>query len=259
MSGVQKFNHEVTTELAGLIPEWDGTMPQGQMCQRPDGLVRDNLGTCRNEAKVGIPYARWDKTALENDSDTPSSIEFHYLCEECATECEAEDEMIGSYFEACEERFPEFVPCIIEPHISRLMNEEVTIDELVLEQYADLVGDGVEAPCLDCGNGVWGDRGVDPRWLPEQHKFTGYVLKDSVWEETGLRRTGNPMFGVPPQILCIECAQVRIGRELTLDDFKVQAMNFQSNGVIDYLFPGQNDRREWADEEIRLAFEPGES
>ena len=124
----------------GLIPEWDGTMPQGQMCQRPDGFVRDNLGTCRNEAKVGIPYAMWDKTALENDSDTPSSIEFHYLCEECATECEAEDEMIDSYFEAWEERFPEFGPSIIEPHISRLMNEEVTIDELVLEQYTDLVG-----------------------------------------------------------------------------------------------------------------------
>ena len=122
-----------------LIPDWDGTMPQGQMCQRPDGLVRDNLGTCGNEAQEGIPYARWDKTALENESDTPSSIEFHYFCEECATECEAEDEMIGSYYEACEERFPEFWPSIIEPHISRLMNEEVTIDELVLEQYTDLV------------------------------------------------------------------------------------------------------------------------
>ena len=114
---------------------------------------------------------------------------------------------------------------------------------------------GSAGPCLDCGNGVWDDWGVDPRELPEQHKFTGYVLEDSVWEETGLRRAGNPMFGVPPQILCIECAQVRIGRELTLGDFKDLAMNFQSNGAIDLLFPDQNDRRERADEEIRLSWE----
>ncbi len=113
----------------------------------------------------------------------------------------------------------------------------------------------IEGPCLDCGNGVWSDHGVDPRKLPEQHKFTGYVLKNSVWLETGLRMSGSPRFGVPPQILCIGCAQVRIGRELTLGDFKGLAMNFQSNGGIDLLFPDQNDRREWADEVIRLSWE----
>ena len=133
------INDECDEWHPGIIPEWDGTMPQGQMCQRPDGFVRDNLGTCGNEAQVGSPYARWDKTAIENDSDTPSSIEFHYFCEECFAEKEAEDEMMGAYFEACEEMFPEFWAGINEPNISRLMNGEVTIYDLAIEEHADLV------------------------------------------------------------------------------------------------------------------------
>ena len=133
-------NDECDEWHPGLIPEWDGTMPQGQMCQRPDGFARDNLGTCGNEAQVGSPYARWDKTAIENDSDTPSSIEFHYFCEECFAEKEAEDEMMGAYFEACEEMFPEFWAGINEPNISRLMNGEVTIYDLAIEEHIDTVG-----------------------------------------------------------------------------------------------------------------------
>ena len=133
-------NDECDEWHLGLIPEWDGTMPQGQMCQRPDGFARDNLGTCGNEAQVGSPYARWDETALENDSDTPSSIEFHYFCEECFAEKEAEDEMIGAYYEACEEMFPEFWAGINEPNISRLMNGEVTIYNLAIEEHIDTVG-----------------------------------------------------------------------------------------------------------------------
>ena len=109
------------------------------MCQRPDGFARDNLGTCGNEAQVGRPYAHYDEAALDNDLVEPPSNEIHYYCEECAADWEAEDEMIGAYYEACAEMFPEFWPSIIEPHISRLMNEEVTIDDLVLEEYADLV------------------------------------------------------------------------------------------------------------------------
>ena len=120
----------------GLIPEWDGTMPQDQMCQRPDGFHRDNLGTCGNEAQVGSPYARLDKTALENDIDTPS-IEFHYFCEECAAEWEAEDDMLTSYFEACEELG--WCGGILQADISRLMNGEVTIYDLAIEEHADLV------------------------------------------------------------------------------------------------------------------------
>ena len=133
-------NDECDEWHPGLIPEWDGTMPQGQMCQRPDGFARDNLGTCGNEAQVGSPYARWDETAIENDSDTPSSIEFHYFCEECFAEKEAEDEMMGAYFEACEEMFPEFWAGINEPNISRLMNGEVTIYDLAIEEHIDTVG-----------------------------------------------------------------------------------------------------------------------
>ena len=131
------INEERDEWHPGLIPEWDGTMPQGQMCQRPDGFARDNLGTCGNEAQVGSPYARWDKTAIENDSDTPSSIEFHYFCEECFAEKEAEDEMMGAYYEACEEMFPEFWAGINEPNISRLMNGEVTIYNLAIERETE--------------------------------------------------------------------------------------------------------------------------
>jgi hypothetical protein len=123
----------------GLIPEWDGTMPQGQMCQRPDGFVRDNLGTCGNEAQVGVPFAHWDEAAVENESDTPSSISHIYYCEECAAEWEAEDEMIGAYYEACEEMFPEFWAGILPSNASRLMNGEVTIYDLAIEEHADLV------------------------------------------------------------------------------------------------------------------------
>ena len=134
-------NDECDEWHPGLIPEWDGTMPQGQMCQRPDGFARDNLGTCGNEAQVGSPYARWDKTAIENDSDTPSSIEFHYFCEECAAEWEAEDEMMGAYFEACEEMFPESeTSWPTELGLSRLMNGEVTIYDLAIEEHIDTVG-----------------------------------------------------------------------------------------------------------------------
>ena len=136
----ESINEERDEWHPGLIPEWDGTMPQGQMCQRPDGFARDNLGTCGNEAQVGSPYARWDETAIENDSDTPSSIEFHYFCEECFAEKEAEDEMMGAYYEACEEMFPEFWAGINEPNISRLMNGEVTIYNLAIEEHIDTVG-----------------------------------------------------------------------------------------------------------------------
>jgi len=134
------INEERDEWHPGLIPEWDGSMPQDQMCQRPDGFARDNLGTCGNEAQVGSPYARWDETAIENDSDTPSSIEFHYFCEECFAEKEAEDEMMGAYYEACEEMFPEFWAGINEPNISRLMNGEVTIYNLAIEEHIDTVG-----------------------------------------------------------------------------------------------------------------------
>jgi hypothetical protein len=86
-----------------------------------------------------VPFAHWDKAAVENESDTPSSISHIYYCEECAAEWEAENEMIGVYYEACEEMFPEFWAGIIEPNISRLMNGEVTIYDLAIEEHADLV------------------------------------------------------------------------------------------------------------------------
>ena len=72
---------------------------------------------------------------IENDSDTPSSIEFHYFCEECAAEWEAEDDMLTSYFEACEELG--WCGGIFQADISRLMNGEVTIDDLVIERYTE--------------------------------------------------------------------------------------------------------------------------
>jgi len=125
------INEERDEWHPGLIPEWDGTMPQGQMCQRPDGFARDNLGTCGNEAQVGVPFAHWDEAAIENESDTPSSISHIYYCEECAAEWKAEDDMLTSYFEACEELG--WCGGISQADISRLMNGEVTIDDLAIE------------------------------------------------------------------------------------------------------------------------------
>ena len=129
-------NDECDEWHPGLIPEWDGTMPQGQMCQRPDGFARDNLGTCGNEAQVGWPYAQ----ALDIDMVEPPEYKIHYYCEECFAEKEAEDDMIGAYFKACEEMFPEFWAGINEPNISRLMNGEVTIYNLAIEEHIDTVG-----------------------------------------------------------------------------------------------------------------------
>ncbi|MCH2260284.1 MAG: hypothetical protein MK315_05675, partial [Candidatus Thalassarchaeum betae] len=133
------INDEYDEWHVGLIPEWDGTMPQGHICQRADGFVRDILGTCGNEAQVGVPFAHLDEAAIENES-WPPSIEFHYFCEECAAEWEAEDEMIGAYYEACEEMFPEFWAGIKATHVSRLMNGEVTIYDLAIEEHVDMVG-----------------------------------------------------------------------------------------------------------------------
>ena len=91
----------------------------------------------------------------------------------------------------------------------------------------------IEAECKKCGCGVWGDRGVDPRKMPKEHKFAGYMLKDDVWVKTGLStRTG-------AGYLCIECAQELIGRDITPSDFHPWPINFHSTGIIDYLFPGE--------------------
>ena len=135
------INDECDEWHPGLIPEWDGTMPQDQTCQRPDGFARDNLGTCWNEAQVGVPFAHLDEAAIENES-WPPSIEFHYFCEECAAEWEAEDDMLTSYFEACEELG--WCGGMVQDDISRLMNGEVTIYDLAIEQYTDLVRDLIE-------------------------------------------------------------------------------------------------------------------
>ena len=45
--------------------------------------------------------------------------------------------MIGAYFKACEEMFPEFWAGTCGPHISRLMNGEVTIYDLAIEEHVD--------------------------------------------------------------------------------------------------------------------------
>jgi len=125
-------NDECDECLEDQLPVWDGSIPQGQMCQRPDGYARENLDTCGNEAQVGMPYGHLDEEAIENDSDTFSSVGFHYYCEECAAEFKAEEEMMVAYFKVVENMFPEHAPaCIGEPNISRLMNGQVTIDELV--------------------------------------------------------------------------------------------------------------------------------
>ena len=74
---------------------------------------------------------------------------------------------------------------------------------------------------------------MDPGKMPGEHGFAGYLLKDDIWEKTGLSG--------PRSVLCINCAQEKIGRDVTPSDFKHFEMNFQSNGIIDYLFPEGGD------------------
>ena len=90
-----------------------------------------------------------------------------------------------------------------------------------------------QGDCNVCGHGVWTDSGVDPGKIPEEHGFAGYVLKDSIWRKTGLSASDG--------VLCINCAQEEIGRDFTPSDFKPIPMNFQRDGIIDYLFPEGGD------------------
>jgi len=108
-------------------------MPQGQMCQR----LFDHISvTCGTEAQVGIPSYNCDE---ESDSDTPTAKCFRYYCEECAADWKAKDEMYSAYFEVCEEMFPESeTSWPTELGLSRLMNGEVTIDEMVIERYTEI-------------------------------------------------------------------------------------------------------------------------
>ena len=135
------INDECDEWHPGLIPEWDGTMPQGQMCQRPDGfarrdpmvsLERDNLGTCGNEAQVGRPFASCDIDTLEPE------YRIRYYCEECFAEAEAEDDILTAYFEGCEELSNNhWCGGIVQDDISRLINLEVTIGDLAIERYTE--------------------------------------------------------------------------------------------------------------------------
>ena len=45
--------------------------------------------------------------------------------------------MMLAYYEACYEMFPAVWPGINGPHISRLMNGEVTIYDLAIEEHVD--------------------------------------------------------------------------------------------------------------------------
>tara|TARA_B100001750_G_C15125858_1_gene407347 strand:+ start:14 stop:529 length:516 start_codon:yes stop_codon:yes gene_type:complete len=105
--------------------------------------------------------------------------------------------------------------------------EKRTLCSIIMRKY-DYQGD-----CNVCGHGVWTDSGVDPGKIPEEHGFAGYVLKDSIWRKTGLSASDG--------VLCINCAQEEIGRDFTPSDFKPIPMNFQRDGIIDYLFPEGGD------------------
>ena len=101
------------------------TMPQGQKCQR----LFDHISiTCGNEAQVGIP-----SRSLDDFSKC-----FRYYCEECAADWKAKDEMCSAYFEVSEEMFPESeTSWPTELDLSRLMNGEVTIEDLTIERYTE--------------------------------------------------------------------------------------------------------------------------
>jgi len=49
--------------------------------------------------------------------------------------------------------------------------------------------------CVHCGGKPW---------------TSDYMLKDSVWSEAGLK---------PRDLCCIQCAEVKLGRDFTINDF----------------------------------------
>jgi hypothetical protein len=55
-----------------------------------------------------------------------------------------------------------------------------------------------------------------------------YILKNELWYEINKRNRG---------LLCLICAQIRLGRKFVPTDFKAVPLNFKRNGPLSLLFP----------------------
>ena len=62
----------------------------------------------------------------------------------------------------------------------------------------------------------------------------GYMLKNKLW-----RKVIDNEDGSTRGLLCITCAQLRLGRKVKPSDFKPVPLNLRQGGILDMLFPEQ--------------------
>ena len=62
----------------------------------------------------------------------------------------------------------------------------------------------------------------------------GYMLENKLWIEIINNKDGSTR-----GLLCIICAQLRLGRKVKPSDFKPVPLNLKQGGILDMLFPEQ--------------------
>ena len=82
--------------------------------------------------------------------------------------------------------------------------------------------------CRDCGSRMQG--------CGNRHRSfnVGYMLNDDLWTEIIDNENGSD-----EGLLCIICAQLRLGRKLVPADFAPAPLNLRERGILSMLFPDQ--------------------
>ncbi len=83
----------------------------------------------------------------------------------------------------------------------------------MISHYEDIIKVDLGFICLDCSLNT----------LLEPYQY--YMVHDEVWDQTGIIGYGG--------MLCIECLEARIGRDLEASDFTNIPMN---KPIVEYLY-----------------------
>ena len=67
----------------------------------------------------------------------------------------------------------------------------------------------------------------------------GYMLENKLWIEIINNKNEKPNYPASKGLLCIICAQLRLGRKVKPSDFKPVPLNLKQGGILDMLFPEQ--------------------
>jgi hypothetical protein len=81
-------------------------------------------------------------------------------------------------------------------------------------------------PCIDCG------MDTEP-WPPHRGTQEHYIVKDSVWQQAGMplaKMASDMSLHGGGGCLCVGCIEKRLGRLLTVDDFKPLTLKMLKSG-----------------------------